>query len=566
MKKPLINRLNFIYDVDLFGKAPELYYKGKKKKVTLIGALFTILYFILYIVILTYKFIRMINKQDIQSYETYSKKGKISINITNENFYGGFSLGITPFIDETIYYPKVEYWTGIKKDDYWNWTILDIEIEICQLEKFDSKYKDLFRNKRLNNMYCIKDINNNFTLEGNYFIDYYSYFNITLYPCIGTTKDGIPCKSLEEIDKFLKINLFNFYIQDIELTPQNYYSPVQATEKVIYGPSYKTLYQKLYSYFQIVNVETDNNIIGLDFFSNIDTKQFLKYENSFIISSPKENITFDYGSPLCEIIIQLSDNVLTQKRNISTLIEIFGNVGGTMEIIYSTFSVISSFLVDKLYNISLVNNLFSFDIDKKIILFKSNENKKKKKKLSNKINTEENKFSKISLDNLINNKENTNNINKISNESLLKKNLKFGNGEKINFSPTLRAHESEDSINKKNYSKKNDDMTNELNLNNNKEYIEENDKKIKNKEIINEIKLNKLNYFCCFICCKKKKLNYLLLDEAVKIIIEKLDIFDIFKKIYKVEKIKNKYIRDYPIEMSKECKKYMKIIKDKKVK
>ena len=68
----------------------------------------------------------------------------------------------------------------------------------------------------------------------------------------------------------------------------------------------------------------------------------------------------------------------------------------------------------------------------------------------------------------------------------------------------MRAHESEDSINKKNYSKKNDDMTNELNLNNNKEYIEENDKKIKNKEIINEIKLNKLNYFCCFICCKKK--------------------------------------------------------------
>ncbi len=92
-----INRLKFIYDIDLFGKVPELYYKGKKKKVTIIGTLFTILYFILYIIIFTYKFIRMIKRQDIKFYETYAYTGKPSIKITNENFYGGFSLGLTPF-------------------------------------------------------------------------------------------------------------------------------------------------------------------------------------------------------------------------------------------------------------------------------------------------------------------------------------------------------------------------------------------------------------------------------------------------------------------------------------
>ena len=66
------------------------------------------------------------------------------------------------------------------------------------------------------------------------------------------------------------------------------------------------------------------------------------------------------------------------------------------------------------------------------------------------------------------------------------------------------------------------------------------------------------------MCCRKKDLNNLLLDEAIKIIIKKLDIFEIFRKMYKAKKIKNKYIREYPIEMSKECIKNMKNIQDKR--
>ena len=112
----------------------------------------------------------------------------------------------------------------------------------------------------------------------------------------------------------------------------------------------------------------------------------------------------------------------------------------------------------------------------------------------------------------------------------------------------MRAYESEESTNKKNYSKK-IDIVNDLNFNMNKNNQEEKGKykKNKNKEIINQITVNKFHYFLCFMCCRKKDLNNLLLDEAIKIIIKKLDIFEIFRKIYKAEKIKNKYIREYPI-------------------
>jgi hypothetical protein len=38
-----------------------------------------------------------------------------------------------------------------------------------------------------------------------------------------------------------------------------------------------------------------------------------------------------------------------------------GDVGGLMEVIYSFFRILSSFIVGILYDESLVNNLFKFD-------------------------------------------------------------------------------------------------------------------------------------------------------------------------------------------------------------
>jgi len=49
---------------------------------------------------------------------------------------------------------------------------------------------------------------------------------------------------------------------------------------------------------------------------------------------------------------------------------ILGDVGGIMEVVFSLFRIICSFPVDILYDISLVNNLFKFDLEKKLIMKK----------------------------------------------------------------------------------------------------------------------------------------------------------------------------------------------------
>jgi hypothetical protein len=47
-----------------------------------------------------------------------------------------------------------------------------------------------------------------------------------------------------------------------------------------------------------------------------------------------------------------------------------GEIGGLMEIIYSFFGVICSIIADFLYEKDITNNLFSFDIKNKLIIFK----------------------------------------------------------------------------------------------------------------------------------------------------------------------------------------------------
>ena len=53
-----------------------------------------------------------------------------------------------------------------------------------------------------------------------------------------------------------------------------------------------------------------------------------------------------------------------------TLLDVLGDVGGHMELLYSLFSLLASLLTEIAYDKSLVNNLFFFDIDKKEINIK----------------------------------------------------------------------------------------------------------------------------------------------------------------------------------------------------
>jgi hypothetical protein len=261
-----------------------------------------------------------------------------------------------------------------------------------------------------------------------------------------------------------------------------------------------------------------------------------------------------------------------------------------MELLFSFFNIFSSFLTETLYEQSLVNHLFNFDIDKKIIIMKNKEenkeeNKKRKKsslksqkpmiynpKLISK-NTSKNVNEDITI--LSNtNKGKTNDeplvLSKFSNENMSPVKLKI---KKIK----IKSKKNEIILNETKLSdKKGRNKINLFDMNSNN-CINSNEcaKIIKDKEnninfekvnekrrIIKKIRINRIYTYFCFLCLKKSKnIQNILLNEGMKLIIEKLDILNLFKNIYKVENIKENFKNeDDIIEMSNECKNNLKDI------
>ena len=324
---------NCLEQFDMFGKKVELYYKGKNKKTSFIGIIFTIIYIAIYLFLFIFKLIKMMKRTESTFYDTYTYIEELpSIKLSNQIFYVGFALKnpytYETFVDERIYYPKA-YFQKVERDgNIWYLTKDELELERCKLEKFGNLYREKFKNKSLDNLYCFKEMNE--TLEGHSNSDYQSYFYISFFPCVNTTKNNNHCKSREDIDYYLKNTFVSFQIQDIEMTPQNYNSPVFARDNEIYSSVGNKFFNVIHTFFQIVNVETDLDLFGFNNYQNIKTNKFLKYDSFSIMSNIIEDDIYIMGDSFYEVSLELSDRALIERRTYTKLFDILSNIGGFM--------------------------------------------------------------------------------------------------------------------------------------------------------------------------------------------------------------------------------------------
>ncbi len=345
----------------------------------MIGRIFSISFITIYFVFFVYKLIRMLKKKDVTFYDTFTyAEEPPSVKITKENFYGGFALEdpntYDVFIDEGVYIPKAYFKKAERKGDIFDWQIIELELERCKVENFGSLYQEKFKAKTLNNSYCFKDMD--FVLEGHFSYDLYSFFYIQFFPCVNTTEKQ-NCKPLEIIDYYLKNTFVSFQFQDIELTPNNYKNPFRPRDVDIYTTVGKNMFKEIHAFFQVVDIQTDMDWLGFDEFENIKSEKFLKYDETIIMSNIIDDDIYINGDSFCDFTIKLSENVRTERRTYTKLIAILGDIGGLMEVVYTLLKIISSFAGDILYEIALVNNLFSFDLNNKVIILKDKKNVKK---------------------------------------------------------------------------------------------------------------------------------------------------------------------------------------------
>ena len=569
-------------DLDLFSKTPELYYKGKSQKSALIGRIFTVIYAVAYAAFFIYKVIRMYLKIDITFFQTETFTGEIpSLKLNNDLFYGAFALqdqqtGKT-FIDETIYYPVAIFRMGHKNENNeWIWEDRILGTEPCQLEKFGSKYRSIFADK-LENMYCLSDVD--VTIQGHTTYDVYSFFYVLFYPCVN---DGIlrtNCKSYDKIAEKLQNTFLTVKMQDIELTPHLYKTPVQERSRELSAPVMENLYNNINAYFHIVSVETDNDVLGFEALSKIDIKRYFKYDVTFMVNSINDESPFITGKPYANILLQLTEQMITIDRTYTKLIEVLGDVGGLMEFLFSFLKILSLFLTEALYEKGLVNHLFSFDLYKKVISVKSlkknggknaslNESPYQPKELYTPIIPS----AKLSFQNSINSNDEikSKNIlnedfpNKIKNDDIIiagivapskgkKKKKKVKRKATISSKQTKIENIEVNSLKPNLDNMKNQIIEKSIDLScQNKET----NKDCENKNIIDKVNFSKVDKFVCFFCTRKRKnLQNILIDEGMELVSEYLDVINIFKRAHLENKLLGKIDNEDFIEMSDECKK-----------
>jgi len=559
---------HYLKEVDMFGKDPELYYKGNSKKTSWMGRIFSILFVLIYFAFFLYRVIRMLLRKDVTFYDTFTYSPEPSkVKITNENFYGGFGIEdpetYDTFIDESIYFPKAYFKTAVKHGNDFIYDVVELELETCKLEKFGPIYQEKFESKQLHNLYCIKNID--FDLEGHFSYDRYSFFYFQFFPCVNTTEKK-DCKPIEIIDQYLKNTFVQFQWQDIELNSKNYSFPIRPRIADMYTTVGKKLFQEIHAFFQVVKIETDLNFIGFNEIEYVKTDVFLKYEEMAVMSNLIETDIFETGETFCDFTIKLSENIRIHRRTYTTLITILGDVGGLMEVLFTLFRIITSFTVDILYDISLVNNLFNFNLERKVVILKD-KNAKQNNVIKNEapnIFSPHRKVRNKSCKNLnYQNREDNIETGKRMNEE---NNMKLSsNDEKLltvkfdrrklhrKKSHILQVPDDTNNIfsfRKRNLNKRNEKNDYNFDMN-------QGDRELSEQNIINKIKITRAWIYLCFCCARKRNtMQNILLKEGLHIISEHLDIFNIFEKLYKDEKIQGKIKRreNDIIEMSDICK------------
>ena len=567
---------DFLTDFDLFGKTPELYYNGKSKKSSTFGIVLTIIYIILYITFLIYKLVRMFKRIDMTFYDSYTFKGLPSIKLTNNEFYGGFGMGGR--IDEQMYYLTVNYVRQAKVNGVWvEEENRELETEICRFEMFGPDYQEIFADQPLQNYYCIKDVKD-LVLEGYSNLERYSYFNVKFYPCVGVTKDGIPCYDYNTKKLFFTQNVIELKLQDNDLNPEDYKMPVERRQVDMNSPVFKDIFQLIYSYIQIVNIETDEDITGLNFFTDtIRKEQYTRYDESFIITSPLfYGDILRTGGPIADVTLQLSAKVLTEKRQYMQLIDVLGDVGGLMEILYSLFSVVSSLVTEILYDRSLVNKLFSFDLKKKYVVFNKARNRGLQTNVDNtlkdirridSVNLQEKyKELKDNKDIIVFSKENSGDqtleakTNVPSTKKKVIKVIKKRKTQKNSTAKTLfqlkEQNTQEQNIPNNENKLSVDENKNIISVNNipNEPIITVNDANISEDEDLRKVYINNWLICCFWFTNKKKNVNRVLFEEGSKIITERLDIMNMFNHLFIADIVQKKIgVEARGINMSENC-------------
>ena len=291
---------------------------------------------------------------------------------------------------------------------------------------------------------------------------------------------------------------------------------------------------------------------GFDEFENIKTERFLKYDEMVIMTNLIEKDIYKTGEKFCDTTFKLSENVRTQRRVYTKFVTILGDIGGFMEVLFTLFRIISSFSVDILYEISMVNRLFKFDLDKKNVILKEDIVEKAKTIASLKSNEN---YEEMEKNNIEEKNKKSNNDIAVAN---IRKTVKRRSTKVTTYK---RKTSSNDLMNSNFTNSKTKSCYQKIEIANKKGDNKGNNKNCNNEEkIINKVRLNRACIYLWFNFARKSlNINNALINEGMYLISRRLDIFNLFEQMYKDEQ-RNEPLLNKTFCMSDECKRGIKLV------
>ena len=521
---------NIFNIIDIYGYNPELFIGGYSKYGTIVGVITTIItYLFLIFIFFYYLFQLFVQKSFITISSTRTAiLNQDEIKMNKNNFYFAFALEdkfYNLYVDEQIYYPEIYFKRGIRNEqhqfDYSN--AIKFDFDRCNSSYFGNNYENILKNYSLDNMYCIKDLNQE--IYGTFSDNEYSFIVLKLYTCKNNSERN-NCKSESEISDYLDGAIFTIQYQDYIFDPKNYSYPF----KPIIGDFLTTVSQKyfkeLYIYLKKYIFTSDNGLIFEN--KNETILSLFDYYND-LMSFQQKDFFF-------QLTFRMSPHVYEVSRSYTKAQTFISYIGGFITFVETMFVSLNGFLSKLVVYEKIINKIFFYKPDNiKYNKFRMNKNINASHfKLINRSNIKLIKKNLYLNDSSVKKNNSNNNKNMFSSEILLTDNKKPIDSE-INIINNSKKYVKSKFYNiYDRFSHRKSNKTNIIpNISSPKLIALNAFENLSNKYKIQLSYRKKLFYFCIK---KNRKIYYY--RKGIKIIKQKLDIISIIHDSFCLELVK----------------------------
>ena len=352
------NFSRFMQSIDIFGLKTEFQIDQKSKFKTISGGVFTLIYIGL-IILLFFSFGNdMINHLNPET--TFSQIYQLSpspTTVSKDDYMFVFGMqdkNGDHFIDEEIYTATVTY--RYKNQTTKKSQSKSIPLQRCEEANLprNNMLSFYFKNQanELSDLYCIsKNYTDPLILQGAWDQTQYNYLRLSIAPCNSSQRT---CKTTEEIINKLQTSYYAYYSTDNLFDMRNYENPAN-----LIGRDYYT--QTTYNVKKILN-------------RYLRTNHFYD-ESGWIMDSTYENnyFSFDYDHESFELLTQtdkIVDMVIRKSsyesiftRKYKKIQNVFAEMAGFLQIIFTVLLIISGPFVKKEYYESITNSIYNFEVE-----------------------------------------------------------------------------------------------------------------------------------------------------------------------------------------------------------